>query len=248
MPSEWLASIGNHGLSIDDVHIWRAGLSYPPERADYPAAVLSKDENARADRFHFVQDRTRFILTRAILRILLGQYLAISPIEVIFTYNQYGKPILSDGINRMGLQFNLSHSQDLALYVFTRNQPAGIDLEYQHPLPDLQELAARCFSRAELEKWEHLPPTQQEERFFLCWTQKEACLKATGYGLHKPLTSVEADVDETEVGVHKEITEHSSEGTRKWSALSFVPAHGYVASLVTPNPHSKLIFRDYTPS
>ena len=50
------------------VHVWRVGLDVPPAAIDRLATVLSPDEHARAERFHFDLHRHRYIVGRAMLR------------------------------------------------------------------------------------------------------------------------------------------------------------------------------------
>ncbi len=40
-----------------------------------------------------------------------------------------------------GIQFNVSHSQKLALYAVTRGREIGVDLEYVHPIVEIDQVA-----------------------------------------------------------------------------------------------------------
>src|SRR5215813_14412629 len=56
---------------------------------------LAADEQLRADRFEFAQDRRRFVVRRGALRVVLGWYLTTSPDRLRFEWNRYGKPSLA---------------------------------------------------------------------------------------------------------------------------------------------------------
>ena len=85
------------------------------------------------------------------------------------------------------LQFNLAHSGGLALLAVTRSGAVGIDIERIRPLPDYDRIMRSFFSTAESEAILALPPADQLQAFFTCWTRKEAYLKATGDGITVPL-------------------------------------------------------------
>ncbi len=71
-------------LGPKEVHVWQADLEVPARTLDELRATLSGDELARAARFHFPRDRTRFIAAHAIVRNLLGGYLNASPAMLEF--------------------------------------------------------------------------------------------------------------------------------------------------------------------
>ena len=62
----------------------------------------------------FVRDRDcqRFIVSHAVLRMILGQYLGVSPGHVEMAIATNGKPRLVPAPNLLPLCFNLSHSED----------------------------------------------------------------------------------------------------------------------------------------
>ena len=146
--------------------------------------LLAPDEMDRAGRFRFAHLRRSFILARGVLRILLGRYLNAAPGDIEFSYGSKGKPALAAG-NR--LQFNASHTGDLALFAFTLDCEIGVDVEAIRPMPDIERVAKRFFCAEETEELMSLPAGQREHGFFLCWTRKEAYIKATGDGLSTPL-------------------------------------------------------------
>src|SRR5690348_10232023 len=93
-------------LNGHDAHVWLVDLDREP--ADAVRALLSEDESARADRYHFARDTARYVVGRAALRQILALYLRASPRELIFRYGGNGKPALAQG--ETALRFNLSHS------------------------------------------------------------------------------------------------------------------------------------------
>jgi len=148
--------------------------------------VLSPDEQARANRFHFDKDRRHFIVARACLRKLLGQYLGIKPAELRFAYGDYGKPHLALDQPAI-MKFNLAHAGGLAVYAFTRLGEIGVDLERIKPEFGGDDIARRFFSPAEVDSFDRLPADARALAFFNCWTRKEAFIKAKGLGLSLPL-------------------------------------------------------------
>jgi 4'-phosphopantetheinyl transferase len=159
-------------------------LDEPSEIIERLRQLLSADEQARADRFHFDINRHHFIVARGRLRELLSHYLATSPAQIEFGYTSYGKPQLVSALPSGGdLQFNLAHSGGLALYAFTLVGEIGVDLEHIRPEFTGDEIARRFFSVAEVACLDQLPAAARHEAFFNCWTRKEAFIKAKGMGL-----------------------------------------------------------------
>src|SRR5215467_9136954 len=98
------------GIEPQQVHIWKADLQIGPRRLDELVSVLTADERARAERFHFARDRRRFIARRGYLRRLTGRYLGLAPDDVRFSYSAAGKPFLARDCGGDKLSFNMSDS------------------------------------------------------------------------------------------------------------------------------------------
>jgi 4'-phosphopantetheinyl transferase len=146
-------------------------------------ALLSPDERQRGDRFKFAQDRDRYCTSRAILRLLLGHYLACPPERVDFSYSAVGKPEVRSPQRNPKLRFNLSHAGPFSLYGLTLQHPIGVDLEQQRPLAQMAAILNRQFAPTVATQFHRLPSGEQDTYFFRLWTVTEAYLKATGEGL-----------------------------------------------------------------
>jgi 4'-phosphopantetheinyl transferase len=83
------------------------------------------------------------------------------------------------------IQFNVAHSQDFALYAFSRDRIVGIDVEQIRPVDSLESLTRRFFLPSEHAAICSADPDAQARLFFRYWTCKESYLKATGDGLGK---------------------------------------------------------------
>src|SRR6185312_16328849 len=185
--SAWNIPPDNLQLLENEVHVWRASLNVPAFVLSSLQQALTGEEIARAARFYFEKDRKHWTVARGVLRILLSRYLKTHPHQFSFCYNDYGKPLLEKSAHSPQLQFNISHSHELALYAFTPAREIGVDVEYMRSNLDYMELAEHTFSAYENEMLQALPTEMRREAFFLCWTRKEAYIKARGKGLSMPL-------------------------------------------------------------
>jgi 4'-phosphopantetheinyl transferase len=177
---------GNAGVPTGRVDVWSVRLD-EPARAGSEVVVLSPDEVARASRFHFEKDRIHFTRCRSALRALLSEYLEIPAAEIRFEYLTSGKPQLAAEQNPSVLQFNVSHSANMALIAVGSEHRLGVDIEKIRGDVDITTLAERFFSLRERAGLQALPEHLRVPGFFACWTRKEAFLKATGEGLSFPL-------------------------------------------------------------
>ena len=217
-------------LPESDIQVWCASLNASPEDLSRHLALLSPDEKTRADRFHFERDRSRYIAGRGLLRLLLGNYLGLEPAGIRFEYGLHGKPALAGQGGTRRLEFNLSNSNEMAVYGFSWDAPLGIDIEYVRPLPDMDDFARRFFTPAECELIHSLSIQEKQDAFFRLWTCKEAYLKANGSGLAIPLDQVgvafTAGTDATLI-----FMDGGPQPDGQWQLQLFTPVPAYQAAL-----------------
>jgi 4'-phosphopantetheinyl transferase len=229
-PFPWSLPQSTLKLSSNDVHIWIAELNSLTMHVHQFAQYLNDEKRMRANRFHLKQDREQFSVCRGVLRIILGQYLRIEPNRIQFSYGPHGKPYLEETVGDSTLRFNLGHSNDIALYAFTRCREIGVDIEYLRALPDADQVANRFFSADENAALHALPASQRRQAFFNCWTRKEAYIKAIGKGLAQPLDQFEVSLAPTDP-VNLLHVEGAPKEASRWSLNALTPAPGYVAAL-----------------
>ena len=189
--SQWQLVDRTETLSPDAVHVWRYSLLADEGRVLRLRELLSAEELARADRFKFDKHRRRFIVARATLRILLGDYFSAAPDSIEFLTTKYGKPYVRQLLDGQVLSFNVSHSHELALFAFTLEKRIGVDLEYRRQILDMESIAGHFFAKAEVTELMSLDESVRPRAFLNCWTRKEAYIKAIGEGLSHPLHTFE---------------------------------------------------------
>ena len=210
--------------------MWRASLAVPEFAREDLQRVLAKEEIARAAHFHFEKDRNHWIVARGILRILLSRYVNTTPDQLRLSSNAYGKPFLAFPALSHQLQFNVSHSQDLALYAFTFKGQVGIDVEYMRADLNYDALAKVSFSPNEQAILHSLPYDLKQEAFFTCWTRKEAYIKARGKGFSIPTDQFDVSFLSGEPPALLQNREDPQEITR-WSLHELAPGTGYAGAL-----------------
>ena len=217
-------------LGDGEVHVWRATLDRPAAAVDDMRRTLSDGERQRAARFRFDRDRDRYVVGRALLRVLCGLYLDEEPEKVRLSYGRRGKPGLGEEHGKSRLELNLAHSGPLALYAFTRGRLVGVDVEQVRPMPDADEVAGRFFSPREHAVYSELPSRDRLLGFYLCWTRKEAFIKALGEGLSVPLDSFDVSLVPGEPARLIRVAPDPDKAAR-WTLISLEPMPGYVGAV-----------------
>lgn len=212
------------------IHIWQIFLIHLPERIESLYRILSLDEQQRASHYRFTYDRSRFITGRSALRLILSEYLNISPNQIQFQLTPYGKPYLYLANHSEKINFNLTHSRDLILFAFTSNRRIGIDIEYMDDSSLDLDIARFFFSEQETEKLRSAPPSLQKQAFYTCWVRKEAYIKARGEGLSYPLDQFITAFLPWEEPALLETLDDSAEAKR-WSLKAIPTQPGYTAAL-----------------
>jgi 4'-phosphopantetheinyl transferase len=226
MNPSWNAPPTQLLFSGKDVHIWRAVLDLPGKSVQGLIGSLSIDERMKAEHFRFERDRSQFIAARGILRLILACYLGVEPGAIRFCYEKDGKPRLQNAFAKSGIQFNLSHSEGLALYVFTHGHEVGVDIEYMREMPEMEQIAEQFFSVRDRVFFDALPASEKQETFFNLWVRKEAFVKATGDGLSYPLDTFDVSVAS---GKLSRILGTARE-TSGWSIGDVRPAEGFAGA------------------
>jgi 4'-phosphopantetheinyl transferase len=171
-----------------DLQLYQARLDISQTECDRLWQILSEDERSRADRFKREYLKRNFVAARGNLREILALRLGCEPRAIQFGYSDRGKPYIQ---NFNGLHFNLSHSQDLAIYVICQDREVGIDLEFINSQCDVDSIAKRYFLPSEQKVISSLSNRDKYLAFYQAWTLKEAYGKATGEGIANILDRVD---------------------------------------------------------
>jgi len=233
----WQSAAANLTISNTDLHIWRVALDRPASQMQNLAQTLSDSELQRAERFRFERDKNHFIAGRGALRTILSRYLNVAPNLVQFSYGPCGKPEIAENFGST-LCFNLSHSQGLALYAVTRNRKIGVDIEQIRPVPNMQSIAERFFSKQENAAFQTVSADQKLAAFFNCWTRKEAYIKAIGDGLSFPLARFSVSLTPGEPAQLLNVEADSLRDSlasraaaARWYLKALIPAPNYLAAI-----------------
>ncbi|HLZ38071.1 MAG TPA: 4'-phosphopantetheinyl transferase superfamily protein [Mycobacteriales bacterium] len=158
-------------------------------------SVLTPDERAFVQRRRREPGRATARLSRALLRLLLGDYLGVDPRELDIDREcpecgkPHGKPRLRGD---RPLHVSVAHCSDLLVFAVTASAPVGVDVESLAGCSGVpsDELLAMVLAPAERACVERVAPGDRWRSFLRRWTYKEAALKQQGVGLTVPLHAV----------------------------------------------------------
>ncbi|MBI3179738.1 MAG: 4'-phosphopantetheinyl transferase superfamily protein [Deltaproteobacteria bacterium] len=220
------------GLSAHDVHVWTCRpdeISDPELLASY-RTMMTPDERAKEDRFHFARDRHACRVTRALVRTTLSSYCDVRASEWRFVSNRYGRPEISPQMAAPPLRFNLSHTQGLIACAVTFDRDIGVDVENVTRSGETVSIAHRYFSAFEVGGLRSLPPERQRQRFFHYWTLKESYIKARGMGLSLALDRFSFRLDE-EGPIRVSLAPELADDATRWQFELEQPSSVHVLAL-----------------
>lgn len=152
-------------LGERELHVWVVPLDDP-------------DKKRRRELAHLAEGR------------LLAAYLGVTPAMLEFDRSSNGKPRLRDE----QLQFNLSHSDRVALLAVAAVLPVGVDVQGPHPNAAKPWFARRVCTPRE---YAHFGGNPAPDDLLRLWARKEAVIKARGEGSY--VAAGELDVLDDEI-------------------------------------------------
>mgnify|MGYP006279455973 CR=1 FL=1 len=169
----------------DDIALRR--MTFDAARVEPWRALLSEAEAARYEAFPVEKRKREFLLGRAALRTLLADRLGGAPEAIRVEVTDDGALELPDH----PLHVSISHAGDRAVAVASR-RPVGVDLErIAERNPDVERFLLHPDEQPLLDTL----PMDRPAAFILCWTLKEATLKAMGTGLLRSPKKIRLSID-----------------------------------------------------
>ena len=218
--ANWVNPDQKTNAHLGENHLWRIKVSDFSAGSESFKLLLDAAELEKILRYKSIADQQTRIISRAVLKILLGRYLQVEPQEISFELNLQKKPILKNA-NFKPIHFNVSHSGDWIL-IGISSSPIGVDLEKADASFTYQNLLDFSFS---LNEKKHIQAAENpQQTFYKLWTRKEAFLKATGKGLIDELNAVPS-LD----GVHQNPGELTG-SIESWQITSFTLNENHICS------------------
>lgn len=173
------------------MHVHWARLDDPLPRL---GALLSADERRRAAAHRWEPDRLRSAAAAALLRVVAGRYLGLTPRDVPVTRScdrcggTHGLPRI-DALPR--LRLSVAHSGTCAALAVALDTAIGIDIEALDVALGADEILRAAAAPGEVIGVRTAgPETDRRQQALALWTRKEAVLKAAGTGLAGGPTSI----------------------------------------------------------
>ena len=175
-------------LKPDVVDVWTAPLDVTTDELNELLKRLSPSEQKRVGSLLEEKAVRQYVVSRAMQRQLLANYVGGLPSEISFGVVAMGKPTLSRP-NDIGLTFNTTHSGALVIIAVTANRDVGVDVEQMRKIPRALQVAKRFFSNEEYEMLAALPESDLDRAFLSIWVRREGTAKARGDSVWRGLAS-----------------------------------------------------------
>lgn len=158
---------------------------------------MANEKKKRIERYSFIEDAKRTLFGDALVKWLISKKLGIRYRDIIFHYNEHGKPFLR---GYPFFNFNISHSGDWVVCAISCKN-VGIDIEQVMDI-DLG-IARRFFSEQEYKDIIGKPKHNQLSYFYDLWTLKESYIKYKGKGLSFLLDTFTINKENEDISLYK---------------------------------------------
>lgn len=211
------------GLSKDSFRYYFKLKDWIPTNLSLVQAFrcIQTEERERISKFHFKEDFKAALIGRLLLRKIVNQRFDLNNREIKLIRNEHGRPILacdestddqifnqtggddyslahlSDAVDSLKFDFNISHQGDYCVAVGENVRQIGVDVmkiekRSNRTLDDYFDLMRRKFTKGE---WSFINSGRSDcerlKRFMRLWTLKESFVKAEGCGLTIDLQKID---------------------------------------------------------
>jgi len=214
------------------IELWWCSLEPLPARLDAFARSLSTAERARAARFGTPELRERYVMGRGSLRAILAGELGTDAAAVDIVRGERGRPQLA---GTPSLDFNVSHTDGVAIVGIVRSGRIGVDIERLDRTINVEGIARKFMTANERAAIAGQDADAGRRHLLTLWTCKEAMSKATGDALTAPFGSIDVTLD-AERTLRSGPSPYHPDG---WSLHGAVVPPDYVATIALWNPLSR---------
>ena len=142
--------------------------------------------------------------------------------DMSYGFTGRGKPVF---LNRPDIRFNISHSGQYAVAVFSQTYDPGIDIERCSRISN--RIIYSFFTEGEREMILSQPDEDSRRRMFgRIWTIREAFMKATGMGMATPRDGFETVMKDGRLGIRQSCAEG------EFGTCEIMPLGDYCISVV----------------
>ncbi len=221
-----------------NVVVWMTEVSTSWDALPFLEPCLDAQDRERAARFHFADDRARYVLGRGLARNILGRYLARTPETIELAATERGQLYFPDDET---MRFSITHARDLVAVALTTRARVGIDIEYTERKLNLEGVAERILSAEDFREFEALPEQEKVAAFFRIWTRKEAYLKATGEGITNALKEISVSMHAEEIGTIADARDAA--GAKKWRMHALTLPTNYMGCVACDDAAKRMDFQ-----
>jgi 4'-phosphopantetheinyl transferase len=176
----------------DAISLWWCILTMPAQTLSRIADWLAPAERARMERFAGETLRTRYLVGRASLRWILANAVGASPRGIPIERGLRGRPRLAGNAD---IDFNVSHTADVALIGLSRAGRIGVDVERADRVIQSAGLARRILTDRERAALPSHDSDAIRRRILRLWTCKEALAKSTGDAMSAPFRRLDIQTE-----------------------------------------------------
>jgi 4'-phosphopantetheinyl transferase len=202
-------------------HIALRRMTFDAAQTDAWLPLLSEEERDRYDAFPVEKRRREFLLGRVALRTLLAKQLdKDTPAAIRLHVTEDGAVELPEAPYFV----SIAHSEDQAVAVVSPRR-VGVDLEHIRSVePGVVDFVLEADEQALLDTL----PMDRDRAFILCWTLKEATLKALHTGFLRSPKTVQLAID----AARQRATATAADGS-EWT-IRYEPGADHFMSVAYP--------------
>ncbi len=141
--------------------------------------LLPKNMQERLSKFRRWQDAYTYLYGKLLLKKSMLQFGYDNSLESIKT-TEHGKPYFENS----SFSFNISHSEEYVVCAISNDEQVNLGIDIEKVKPIKLDGFSAVFSPEEKRE------IDSYNKFYTCWTRKEAIVKADGRGLTIPLNTI----------------------------------------------------------